>query len=245
MSSDESIGWQAQTLRLTLFTRGLVSEWGTIWHDLTERDPDVDENRVRESTRRQVGSFGNGELATVVNPVRTDVLITPVTQNVALPNSYIGPAESEIDVFASLTRPWLERQSQNAAIIRIAFGGVLLLPVKDREAAYANLSRLLPNVNVDGKHTRELFYRVNRPKIGPNGLELNRITAWNSLVIRKMAVTGTLTMPVLLEEHFVCLDLDNSSPVDQAEPLAREVVVPIYDFLVEMALENAERGENP
>jgi hypothetical protein len=127
--------WQVQILRLTLFTSGLWSGNETIWHDLTGREPDIDENRARESIRRQIGREGDGQLETVVTPVRTDVVMSPPLQD-AFQTTYFGPAEERIPGFVSLVSSWLSRTAQTGKIIRLAFGAVLLLPVENREAGY-------------------------------------------------------------------------------------------------------------
>jgi hypothetical protein len=239
--------WQVQILRLTLFTSGLWSGNETIWHDLTGREPDIDENRARESIRRQIGREGDGQLETVVTPVRTDVVMSPPLQD-AFQTTYFGPAEERIPGFVSLVSSWLSRTAQTGKIIRLAFGAVLLLPVENREAGYRELDRLLSSVTVDPISTKELLYRKNRPKIYKGNIELNRMTTWASLDLRKFMGVGTsLVQPStpISEETFVRLEVDHNTPAERTEPLALDEIVPIFEALVEMAVENAARGERP
>jgi hypothetical protein len=247
MSDQGRDNWQAQLLRLTLFTPRQLPELETIWRDIIGRDPDIDENRVRESTRRQSGPLGDRQLETVVTPARADVVMTVAVQE-GFPVPYFGPAEAEIRGFATLVSPWLDRIAHVGNIIREAFGAVLVLPAADRVASYRELDHLLKSVNVDPINTKDLVYRVNRPKIYGNDIELNRLTTWASFVQRKLfglgAALGDPSTPVS-EEFFVRLEIDNNTPGERTEPLEPREVVPIFEALVEMALENAARGELP
>jgi hypothetical protein len=247
MSDQRQDNWQAQLLRFTLFTSRLWPEHETIWRDIIGRDPDIDENRVRESSRRQNGSVGDRQIETVVTPARTDVFMAPAVQD-GLQAASFGPAETEIRAFVSLVSPWLDRIGRTGNVIRVAFGAVLLLPADDREASYRQLDRLLTSVNVDPIKARDLLYRINRPKTYKSVLELNRMTTWSGLMVRQVAGLGaSLGQPSTLisEEFFARLEIDNSTPAERTEPLEPGEIVPIFGALVEMSLENAARGELP
>ena len=237
--------WQVQWL--TLFTSGLWPGSETIWHDLTGREPDIDENRARDGIRRQSGRESDGQLETVVTPARTDVVISTAVQD-ALQAAYFGSAKDKIPGFVSLVSSWLSRMVQTGKITRVAFGAVLLLPVDNREVGYRELDRLLPSVTVDPINTKELFYRINRPKIYKGNIEFNRITTWASLEVRKFISSGALlgqpSTPIS-EEAFVRLEVDHSTPAERTELLALGEIVPMFEALVEMAVENAARGERP
>jgi hypothetical protein len=237
--------WLVQILRLTLFTSGFWSRHETIWQDLTGREPEIDENRSRESIRRQIGREGDGQLETLVTPVRTDVVMSPPVQDILQAN--FGRAEEKLPSFASLVRSWLDRTAQTGKIIRVAFGAVLLLPVKNRDAGYRELDRLLQSVRVDPINTKELLYRINRPKIYKGEIELNRLTAWASLDLRRFYLATSLEQPSMpiSEEAFVRLEVDHSTPAERTQTLPLGEIVPIFEVLVEMAVENAGRGEQP
>jgi hypothetical protein len=246
MSDQGRVDWQAQLLRFTLFTPGVSPEFQTIWRNITGRDPDVDENRARESIRRQSGPVGNRQLETVVTLGRVDVVMVPALED-GLPAMYFGQAEAEIPGFVSLIGPWLDQIAQVVNIVRLAFGAVLLLTVEDRNAGYRELDRLLTSVKVDPVSTREMLYRVNRPKPYADGLELNRVTTWNSGTRQTFGLSasaGQPSMPIS-EEFYVRLEVDNNTPAQRTEPLEPSKIVPIFQTLVKMALENALRGEIP
>lgn len=245
--SDRTEGWQAQLLRVTLFTLQPLSASGGIWREITGRDPDIDENRVRESLRRQAGAYENGELEVQVSPIRIDVMQGPNPEKVA-ETPWFGPAQTEIGTFINLVKQWVERIRVQVPVSRIAFGGVVLLSAKDRSESYRELSRLLSDVRIDAINTKELIYRINRPKVGPNGLEMNRITTWHPLAMRHVLIPlpgGGQVVTALAEHHFVRLEFDNSTPAERADALESDMVVSILDALAAMALENMQNGERP
>jgi hypothetical protein len=246
MSDDGMLDkWLVQILRLTLFTSGLWSGHETIWQDLTGREPEIDENRSRESIRRQVGREGDGQLETLVTPVRVDVVMSPPVQDIL--QADFGRSEEKLPGFVSLVRSWLDRTAKTGNIIRVAFGAVLLLPVENRDAGYRELDRLLPPITVDPNNTRELLYRINRPKIYEEEIELNRLTTWTSLDLRRFYLPTSLEQPStpISAAAFVRLEVDHSTPVERTLALPSGKIVPIFEVLVEMAMENAGRGEQP
>jgi hypothetical protein len=131
-----------------------------------------------------------------------------------------------------------------ADVIRIAFGAVVFLPAESRQKAYEDIGRYVPSIKVDAESTRELMYRVNRPRTGTNGVELNRITIWNAVSVKKAIIAGQIAAGST-EEHFSRLEIDNSTPVERTSPLDREQLVAIFRELVKMGMDNAARGELP
>jgi hypothetical protein len=242
--SNDQNEWQAQVLRLTLFTLSKLPGSDTIWHDLTGRDPDIQENRVRENIQRQVGPHGTRELNVVVNPTRIDMSATPIVQSFP-PPTHFGPATTEAAEFLALIKPWLAGVAQQKLINRIAFGAIFVLPASDRIQAYQELGKLLHAVQVDGEHSKELLYRINRPFVGQHRIEYNRITGWSSAVIRAGIVAGPGVGSAIEDQHFVRLEIDNNTPADRSEPLDRDAVVPIFEELVSLGSESALRGDPP
>jgi hypothetical protein len=92
MSDQGRIDWQAQLLRLTLFAPKALPGAEAIWRNITGRDPDVDENRVREAIRRQSGPIDDRQLEIAITPGRVDVVMVPALQD-GLPAMHFGPIE--------------------------------------------------------------------------------------------------------------------------------------------------------
>jgi hypothetical protein len=168
------------------------------------------------------------------------VIGPPVVDGV--PTFEFAPFAARVAVFDNLVCAYLDRLE--AAVVRIAFGAILQRPAENRDEAYEWIGRLAPSVKVDPANTRELIYRVNRPKMGAHGIELNRIMTWSAAVIRK-AVIANQTTAGWTEENFTRLEIDNSTPAERTEPLDRRQLVAIFKELEEMAAENAARGELP
>ena len=233
----------AQLLRITVFLSGKVPDTSGLWHRLTGRDPEIDEHRRREGLHRQAGPHGEGELEVRVLPGRVDLLMTPLTTDVAVPNPHIGPFQTEAEAFLALARPWLS--DIGGAIVRVAFGGLSLHPARDRAEAYGLLARYVPSLRVDAEHSKEVLYRVNRPKESSYGITLNRITTWTPISL-KIDVSSTGSKPLRIsEQHFLRLEFDHNTPAERTDPLEDAVIVPIFEELLELAIENAFQGECP
>jgi len=72
------------------------------------------------------------------------------------------------------------------------------------------------------------------------------MTTWSCVVFRGVIGLGAaLGQPStsISEEFFVRLEIDNNTPAERTEPIEPGEIVPIFEALVEMALENAARGE--
>ena len=241
--------WNTQVLRVTLFLREPMDGAG-LWERVVGMAPMVDEHRPRERARRQVGSIGDASFELQVSAPRLDWIMTPAITEGSVPSIHFGSLDTALKRFDVLLRPWLAAPP-DTGIVRVAFGLVAALPVLDRGVAYERLQQLVPSVTFDAEHTREVLYRVNRPK--PSrvllGVKLNRITTWTAILARAyLTVIGTAPPLQTIageEEFFVRCECDHSTSAEATEPLENASLVAIYDELREMAVENVERGEMP
>jgi hypothetical protein len=125
------------------------------------------------------------------------------------------------------------------------------MPVPDRTTAYRELQRLVPSVQFDSEHTREALYQINRPKQSRAlpGIELNRITKWNSVKQGQIFASIEPGVPPTVvtsdSEHFVHCECDNSTPQDGTAELDAKVLPSLFEELRDMALENLAKGEIP
>jgi len=238
MPTEENFGWLAQSLRLTLFTSAVLPGAETLWAGVAGQPPTVDQYQPRELFRTQFGVLGDFGLTAQVNPARTDIIVgvpSPLSTTFA-------PFNEGLQSFSGLVIPWLGKI--DAEILRIAFGAVLLYPAKDRTAAYEIIGRYVPSLKVDPAGSRELLYRINRPKVGADGLELNRITAWAAIVARTAVIAGSSTAQ-LAAQDFASLELDHSTPALLEHPLNNARLVAIFNELVALGTGNAAQGEIP
>jgi hypothetical protein len=246
MSDQRAINWRAETLRVTLFRHGGDDALGAVWQNIVGRAPEVDENRARDRIRREQGPYGSGLLEVVTNPIRIDIRILPLPQESPGIMLLGDTAETEIRSIGALIEPWLADITATVALTRIAFAGVLIFPVEDLLSSYRELARLLPTVQIDAEHTRDLLYRVNRVKDGAYGFTYNRMTTWSSLILKRFMMNPSLGMPAsFVNDYFIRFEFDNNTPAEHAEPLNPADIVPIFSDLVGMALENSVRGDRP
>ena len=241
--------WNAQVLRVTLFLREPMDGAG-LWERVVGMAPMVDEHRPREHARRQVGPIADASFELQVTAPRLDWVMTPAVAEGSIPSIHFGSIDTALKRFDDLLRPWL-KAPPDTGIVRIAFGLIAVLPMLNRVAAYERLQRLVPSVRFDAEHTREVLYRVNRPKPSRVLLraKLNRITTWTSIGARTyFAVIGaTPSLQTIAggEDFFVRCECDHSTSAETTGPLENASLRPIYDELREMAIENVERGELP
>jgi hypothetical protein len=131
--------WNAQLVRLMLFVGSPVDGSG-LWQSVVGQEPEVDEHRPREGTRRQAGQLGDATFELGLTGNRLDWIMTVVTDRpVPEPIFHIGEVAQAVRTFDERIEPWLATRS-DLAVLRIAFGLIAVLPVPDRIASYARPS---------------------------------------------------------------------------------------------------------
>ncbi len=243
MSTDFGEEWRAQVLRYTLFMQHTNSLDEDIWLSLTGEPAEVDERRVREATRRQAGPWRNGLLEVRVGPARIDVVLAPSVPNDSDAQLDVGNFLQELECFAPMVHGWLKK-SLYVNVNRCALGAVLMMPSNSKVESYERMSKLVPSVKLDAENSKEFLYRINRPIESKQGFEINRITTWNALA-RRVEILQESVKTQISNNFFVRLELDFSTPIEQATPLKPENLVPIFEELNTLAIENARHGETP
>jgi hypothetical protein len=232
--------WEAQGLRASVFVRG-AHDNPSMWQDLTGEKPETDEYRPREAQRLQGGAWQSGALEVQMSPGRIDVLYSPILSTGLM--FTLGPFDTHSKAFANLVAPWIEKSTVDC--VRLAFGAIVLARAENREAAYATLERYVSSVKYDATASREVSFRINRPVASrATNIEINRITNWTSVFIRRGLSAAGGTVPVQEDDlYFARLECDVSTPADRTELLQQELRVPIFLEMVEFARGNAARGE--
>jgi hypothetical protein len=244
-------GWQAQALRLTLFLSAPL-ELGvaaTFWQTAVGADPEIDDNRPRESIRRQAGPFEDWYLETLIAPARVDWVLAPKVddpQSGAQP--YFESLDKAMGAFTAAGRRWLAIGSPS--IHRLAVGAVLLMPVANTKAAYQKLDDMLAVVRVDPDHSLDFFYQINWPRASRAVREvtLNRLTRWTAIGIRSLNLqvddNQASIQPAPSDgRHYCRLECDHSTQAWQTEPFASIDLDELFQELCEMVQENAKHGE--
>ena len=246
--------WAVQRLRLSLFSSEAIPATESEWKAITGQD-EAETRTAVPNGKQYSGKFMGGILTTAYAGSRCDIVVnvddttatTEESSEVRLP--CFGEWNSVSSVFEEKLSPVLE--ALEFPIIRIAFGAVLLSQSDSREHSYEKLGKLLASVEVDGKNSRELIYRINWPKISnvvPD-LELNRITNWSSMNFRPMLLqlqAGEVAVTQVKSELYsVRLEMDHNTSAGHKVPIEKAQRVPIFCELVTLARGNAEAGERP
>jgi hypothetical protein len=241
------LDWQAELVRVSLFSSVSIKISDDDWKDITGQD--------EAATRTQIPGghalFGpalDGRLSIVRSGSRVDCILSAPPSDRYLK---IGPWPETIDNFRKATVPWIG--ALKFPITRIAIGSVLLCEAENRDRAYKLLGTLLKSVPVTPK-MEDLLFRVNWPcqSASVDGLVINRLTTW--AVVKTTISTVTLTTAREAPEaqvdiggaiDLVRLELDHSTPAEWVQPFDPAKVVRLYDELIALAFENAEKGEVP
>jgi hypothetical protein len=244
--------WLVQNLRLTLFLQRPLEGIDQIWASAIGETPESDENRPRDGFRRITLGMNESVIELQVTAARADLLIGPMPIDPAAlsqgmtPRGDFGSAADQFPRFDDIVGKFLAAAKPQA--LRIAVGVALAVPTSDRLEAYSFFPKLVQSLRVDASAVREVFYRVNRPAQSSvvAALELNRITAWHSLIMRMAVASAPIAAPAtLIERHFFRLEIDNSTPADRTSLLENPTLGAIFRELVNLAKQNAEFGECP
>jgi hypothetical protein len=242
------LDWTAENLRLSFFCVDDAKITLAHWKAITgEDEPQTQQNLA--GRRSFVSPFQGGVLNLSAIGQRVDCMLLPKSPSDTIDEGYVpavGPWPDATRDFLKATCAWLT--AFEFPICRLAFAGNLLAKCANPKDAYIQLLGLLRSIKGDPERMRELIYRVSWPLDSRvvNGLILNRITTWAVMQIqlqlfvqtgKKALMTGTPAT------HVVRLELDHSTDVDRTEPFNRATLVPIYEELVALALENSEKGE--
>lgn len=245
--------WKVESLRITGFTR---SNWPepaeTLWAEVVGAPPDLINQRPRESLSNVEGTFEAARLVLVREPRRTDFFWS-VERDASKPFSEypaVGGFPNASILFLPLAKKWLSRKME---ISRLAWGGVLVLPVTDREEGYKKLSRFLPQLKIDASGSSDLGYQINRPRLSKaiQGLRINRLCKWSVALARRLAI-GLVISQDSAEAvggpegpgFSACrLEFDINSEAARKEPFSGNQLASLLDEFVALSTEIADRGD--
>jgi hypothetical protein len=240
---DQLNEWQAESLRLTAFpTPGYPTTPRSWWIDILGEPPEKKSERPKEGVLTEEGPFEGGRLLLGIAPFRIDWIFTASD-----PTQTIGPFSQALDAFLLPTRKWLQ---QAPSLLRMAFGPVFVNPVNSREEGYRRISQVLPAIAIDPEGSSDFLYQINRRRTSTvlPDLRINRVSKWS---VRALALSqlrlSQLGQPLSLTSDpvlFRCrLELDVNTPQENENPLPKDKLGEVYQELVDLALEIAEKGD--
>jgi hypothetical protein len=241
------VDWVTEQLRLSVFSDHPVTATEREWQRITGQEEA--ENRTAIAGGKMFsGSFQGGTLSLAYSGSRVDVILNATLRETTdapeLPS--VGPwSDASVSFRDDNVKKWLEQTT--VPIVRLAFGAILLHQVDSRESAYKKLDELLISVTADPK-MRELLFRCNWPveSKAVHGLMINRITAWAAVraAQSRLQVTGeSFNVSPGPELDAVRLEIDHNTDQANSKPFDKGQLVPIFQELMQLAQQNAEKGE--
>jgi hypothetical protein len=235
--------WQLSSARVTSFVRPDASIPSTLWREVLGDDPEESAFLKAVATKVDAGAFGEGKLTLQVQPIRVDWAYEALNATEArVP--ILGPFPASIDPLLGIMRRWGQMDGFPSAK-RLALGAVLVSPVANLAAGYAELARLVDGVPTTGDVT-DFQLQLNRQRdsgSGVGGLRINRLSKWSvgGFRILVMNFTGEGHSASALNYH-LRLELDVNTLPDFAGYFDREQFMPVLEDLMAGAREIAERG---
>ena len=250
-----SAEWLVESLRFTGFLAEPLEDPASInwWSDVVGEQAADLSFRPREGRFQWTGNLpsrliSSATLSLQVEPLRADwnLAAAPRPED-PVAFATIGPLLETSNAFLESLEPWA---SNIPPCPRLALGGAILLLADNVEAAYERLSEFLPSLDIDPAKSRDLLYRINRPRHSrslPEGHPgINRISTWSVVTIRSIlfAIPG----PVVDEQQgpsALRLEFDINTIPNQTSLIPSDVLPTLSAEFQELAVEIAERGDTP
>ena len=136
----ENIGWDMESLRVTIFAWRLQSV-SALWQDATGQKPENNSDRPQEQLQTADGPVGANTLMLAKRPGRLDSLVYPQVGSGSGINK-LSHAEAA-DLLGKVAQKTL------AGRRRSAYGPILIKQTDDLDAALRDLASLLPYVDLE------------------------------------------------------------------------------------------------
>ncbi len=243
--------WMAESLRLTGFNLAdhPISQ-AAKWADVTGREPETRLAKPAEGLHKEEGPLENHNLSFVIRPSKFDWILR-AKQSKEDTSPWIGLFDESLKIFVPVMHKWL---NTCPPLRRVAFGAVLASPVENLRQAHKVLAGYIPSVQIDADTSRDFLYQINRrreSKAGIPQLQINRLSKWSSptWVTMHVAVTPDAAPHAVqqigtpVELLTAQLELDINTVQEYKNPLPSETLSALFDELVAMGKEIAEKGD--
>ena len=180
-------GWEALSLRVSLFHQRTIPADAQLWKDLFGDD-------LKQATFapnfNAVGVAENAIILLSIAPQRTDLIVGPLETTTPDP---LGSSITQVEPVLTLLRSAAENLSNRLnGITRLATAGTFRLKVASRAEGYGLLPKYLPFLTeIDPDRYSDFNLQINSPVVIPKGgpgntdITHNRHTRWNVLVARR------------------------------------------------------------
>jgi hypothetical protein len=243
--------WQTENLRLTAFLTSsadtMPSAW---WQTLLGEEP----TRVSRpgGFLLDTGQFEGHQLSLSVQAGRIDWTLTVIREQATEGVPSLGAFPESANKFRDLMARWLEIAP---SIVRLAFGAVLALPVKDVAEGHAHLKHFLPVARAaDLENSSNFSFAINRPKpseLGIPGLMINRYSHWSLLTYQSIQIQFQVPPKSSPEANVTSTnlaialraELDLSTNENFGGALPKDRLYQILESLLAQAKEMSEKGD--
>jgi hypothetical protein len=244
--------WRPNQLQLIVFPTvapaNVDENW---WRQATGREPAESTKKRTETTI--AGPYGDANLVLTADLFRVVWTLMPQLDPLNPPMSLpsLGAYPAARDIFAGLVSAWITGYCPQ--IKRMAFTGLLIQEAASHEDAYRLLQRYLqPTLRIDPEST-DLIYRINRPRCSKAvtfDLRINRLSTWSAA---KFSVSARAHLPGPENQDIplwpsttgygVMLQFDVNTDAEWIKEIPRERIGPLFDELLELAIEIAKHGD--
>lgn len=243
--------WQAESLRLSAFMAEAMDPTKLrFWESLVGSPPEELRNRPQQQLFTEEGPFLDGRLRVQAGNNRIDWMLLPALDNPRSELPVVGPYDVLEQGFRELMRRWLV---DCPPVNRLAYGGVLLLPVGSLPDAYRRLDGLLPAVEIDPENTRDFTYRINRRRVSRCSVEelkINCLSTWSVVQIIEtlvdLSADGQQTQKVVQRpgSRSICrLEIDINTAPEFNLIFDKDVVSALFEEIVDIGNEIATEGD--
>lgn len=242
--------WKINSLRYTIFPKPDYSFDEDLWQELVGTPPENISYKLNRQVKHYDGVYKSGRLAIDVDPSRIHLVFTPSNNPDEIsPNSLIlGPYDDSIIVFSQLVEDWLALPNC-PTVNRVAFGGILIIPVESRIDGYKCLARYLHAVKIDPENSSDFLYQINLPResnIFQNGLIINRLLKWSVMDFKTSIQEfgeNSFSHRTISHEFGVRLEFDINTHVDNQLEFTSSDQREIFKELLHLGKEISENGD--
>lgn len=247
-----ALAWTCETIRLSVFSNRPLRLHANAWQMISGTNDEAP--NVQRSAGREIvfGPYMEGQLSLATIGPRADLILAPSANPQKLLEGSIpaiGPWPSVLDGFQRSVAAYLGEHE--VPIVRMAFAASLQSQYASAGEASAALMARVQSFKPPTDAFADLLFRINWPRLSTTAeaLRLNRLTTWSVQHVQlQLMVDGShsaASSETVLSTSLLKLELDHNTDAERTEPFDRAQLMPIYDELTGLALQNAEQGELP
>lgn len=243
--------WQPQNLRLLAFPlEPPVFKEQKWWEEIAGSLPDDFSSTKKKQERQDQGSFGSDLFLVATDVLKIQLSLEPKTEMQDIPEGLpsLGDFLEKLNLFKEMMIGWLAESCP--PVTRLSFVSELLQPVSSHESGYEKLGKYLPSIKLDPKSS-DFLYRINRKRdsdVCPS-ITINRVTNWHvkkyGMILQPIGGGIPFEHPIKPTSYYCYLSLDINTTHENKEGLPRDRLCDLFQELVSLGTEIADRGDVP